>query len=325
VLSGIQPTGDIHLGNYIGAVRQWAADQHRHDAFFCVVDLHALTVPRDPAVLRAKTLELATLLIAAGLDPDVCTLFVQSHVHEHTELTWLLECTASMGELRRMTQFKDKALKGGEESARVALFTYPVLQAADILLYDADLVPVGEDQRQHVELARDLAQRFNTRYGDTFTVPEPGIPTVGGRVMDLQEPTKKMSKSADSPQGTVLLLDDPAVVERKIKRAVTDAGSEVAYDPEAKPGVSNLLELLAIATGRTPAEVAEGYSQYGPLKADAAAAVVEFLRPVRQRFEELSADPAGVAAVLDKGATKAQSLAAATVARAKDAIGLLPR
>ena len=325
VLSGIQPTGDIHLGNYLGAVRYWVADQHGYDAFFCIVDLHALTVPREPAVLRAKTLELATLLLAAGLDPDVCTLFAQSHVPEHTELSWLLECTASMGELRRMTQFKDKSSKGGEGDARVGLFTYPVLQAADILLYQADRVPVGEDQRQHLELARDLAQRFNTRYGPTFVVPAAAIPRVGGKIMDLQEPTKKMSKSADSPQGTVLLLDAPKDVERKIKRAVTDTDSEVRYDPEAKPGVSNLLELLALSTGRTPAEVAEGYTQYGPLKADAAAAVVEFLRPVQERFAELSADPGVVAAALDKGATKAQAVAAETMARAKDAIGLLPR
>ena len=325
VLSGIQPTGDIHLGNYIGAVRHWATDQHEHDSFFFVVDLHALTVPRDPELLRTKSLEVATLLLAAGLDPDVCTLFLQSHVHEHTELAWLMECTASMGELRRMTQFKDKSAKGGEESARVALFTYPVLQAADILLYDADRVPVGEDQRQHLELCRDLAQRFNTRYGDTFVVPEAGIPRVGGRVMDLQDPTKKMSKSADSPQGTILLLEEPAAIERKIKRAVTDTESEVRYDPEAKPGVSNLLELLAIATDRTPAEVAAGYTQYGPLKADAAAAVVEFLRPVQERFAELSRDPGHVHAVLDKGATKAQSVAAETLARAKHAVGLLPR
>ena len=325
VLSGIQPTGDIHLGNYVGAVRHWAADQHEHDSFFCVVDLHALTVPRDPAELRAKTLELAVLLLAAGLDPDVCTLFVQSHVHEHTGLTWLLECTASMGELRRMTQFKDKVGRGGEGDARVGLFTYPVLQAADILLYDADLVPVGEDQRQHLELSRDLAQRFNTRYGETFVVPEAGIPRVGGKVMDLQEPTKKMSKSSESPQGTIVVLEDPTSIERKIKRAVTDTDTEVRYDPAAKPGVSNLLELLAIATGRTPTAVAEGYSQYGPLKADAAAAVVEFLRPVRERFAELSADPAHVAAVLGKGAEKAESVAAATLARARDAIGLLPR
>ena len=325
VLSGIQPTGDVHLGNYVGAVRHWAADQHEHDSFFCVVDLHALTVPRDPGELRAKTLQAATLLLAAGLDPDVCTLFVQSHVHEHTELAWLLECTASIGELRRMTQFKDKVGRGGEGDARVGLFTYPVLQAADILLYEADRVPVGEDQRQHLELCRDLAQRFNTRYGPTFTVPEPGIPRVGGKVMDLQEPTKKMSKSADSPQGTILLLEEPTSIERKVKRAVTDAESEVRYDPAAKPGVSNLLELLATATGRSPAEVAAGYSQYGPLKADTAAAVVEYLRPVQDRFAELSRDPAGVAVVLEKGAAKAQAVAAATLARAKDAVGLLPR
>jgi tryptophanyl-tRNA synthetase len=325
VLSGIQPTGDIHLGNYLGAVRHWAAEQHEYDSFICVVDLHALTVPRDPAELRAKTLELATLLLAAGIDPDVSTLFLQSHVHEHTELAWLLECTASMGELRRMTQFKDKMGKGGEGEARVGLFTYPVLQAADILLYDADRVPVGEDQRQHLELCRDVAQRFNTRYGEVFTVPEAAIPKVGGRVMDLQEPTRKMSKSADSPQGTILVLEEPASIEKKVKRAVTDTETEVRYDPEKKPGVSNLVELLAIATGRSPAEVAEGYTQYGPLKADAAAAVVEFLRPVRERYAELAADPEGVQAVLDKGAAKAQAIAAATLARAKAAVGLLPR
>jgi tryptophanyl-tRNA synthetase len=325
VLSGIQPTGDIHLGNYVGAIRHWAVDQHEHDSLFPIVDLHALTVPRDPAELRAKTLELAMLLMAAGLDPDVCTLFVQSHVHEHTELAWLLECTASMGELRRMTQFKDKSAKGGEESARVGLFTYPVLQAADILLYDADRVPVGEDQRQHLELCRDVAQRFNARYGQVFVVPEAGIPRVGGRVMDLQEPTRKMSKSVDSPQGTILVLEEPASIERKIKRAVTDTETEVRYDPADKPGVSNLLELLAIATDRTPAAVAEGYTQYGPLKADTAAAVVEFLRPVQERYRMLAADPEGVRQVLDKGAAKAQAVAAATLARAQDAVGLLPR
>ena len=325
VLSGIQPTGDIHLGNYLGAVRHWVAEQHEHDSFVCVVDLHALTVPRDPGELRAKTLELATLLLAAGIDPDVATLFVQGHVHEHTELSWLLECTASMGELRRMTQFKDKSARGGEGEARVGLFTYPVLQAADILLYDADRVPVGEDQRQHLELCRDVAQRFNARYGEVFVVPEAAIPKVGGRVMDLQEPVRKMSKSVDSPQGTILVLEEPASIEKKIKRAVTDTETEVRYDPVAKPGVSNLVELLAIATGRSPEDVAAGYSQYGPLKADAATAVVEFLRPLRERYHELAADPEGVLAVLDKGAAKAQSVAAATLARAKDAIGLLPR
>jgi tryptophanyl-tRNA synthetase len=324
VLSGIQPTGDIHLGNYLGAVRNWVDDQHGQDSYFCVVDLHAITVPRDPAELRAKTLELTLLLVAAGLDPEICTLFVQSHVHQHAELTWILECVASMGELRRMVQFKEKA-KDSEESARVALFTYPVLQAADILLYDAERVPVGEDQRQHLELCRDIALRFNHRYGDTFTVPEAVLPKVGARIMDLQRPTAKMSKSADSPQGTVLVLDEPAVIERKFKRAVTDTGTEVVYDPETKPGVANLLAILAAATGQRPEDVAGGYSQYGPLKADAAAAVIELLRPLRERYQDLAADPDAVRATLRRGAEKAEAVAGPTLARARDAIGLLPR
>ncbi len=324
VLSGIQPTGDIHLGNYLGAVRGWVDDQHAQDSYFCVVDLHALTVPRDPAELRAKTLETTLLLVAAGLDPEVCTLFVQSHVHEHPELSWILESVASMGELRRMTQFKEKA-KEGEESARVSLFTYPVLQAADILLYDAERVPVGEDQRQHLELCRDIALRFNHRYGDTFVVPEATHPKVGARIMDLQHPTAKMSKSADSPQGTVLVLDEPAVIERKLKRAVTDTGPDVSFDPDRKPGVANLLQILAAATGRRPADVAEGYSQYGPLKADTAAAVIDLLRPVRERYVELASDPEAVRATLRHGAEKAEAVAAGTLARARAAIGLLPR
>ena len=324
VLSGIQPTGDIHLGNYLGAVRQWVEDQHAQDSYFCVVDLHALTVPRDPAELRAKTLETTLALLAAGLDPDLCTLFVQSHVHEHAELAWLLECVASMGELGRMTQFKDKT-RDGEESARVGFFAYPVLQAADILLYDAERVPVGEDQRQHLELCRDLALRFNHRYGKTFVVPEATLPKVGARVMDLQQPTAKMSKSADSPQGTVLVLDEPTTIERKFKRAVTDTGGDVAFDPETKPGVSNLLQILAAATGRQPADVAAGYAQYGPLKADAAEAVVELLRPVRERFAALSSDLATVRATLARGADKAESVASVTMKRAADAVGLLPR
>jgi tryptophanyl-tRNA synthetase len=324
VLSGIQPTGDIHLGNYLGAIHQWVQDQHTQDAYFCVVDLHALTIPRDPAELRAKTLETTLLLVAAGLDPEVCTLFVQSHVHEHAELSWILESVASMGELERMTQFKEKA-KDGRESARVALFTYPVLMAADILLYDADQVPVGEDQRQHLELCRDVALRFNHRYGETFVIPEAALPKVGARVMDLQRPTSKMSKSAESPQGTVLVLDEPAAIERKFKRAVTDTGTDVAFDPQKKPGVSNLLSILGAATGRHPAEVAEGYSQYGPLKADTAAAVVELLRPLRERYAELAADPEAVRSTLARGAEKAQGVASATLARAREAIGLLPR
>jgi tryptophanyl-tRNA synthetase len=323
VLSGIQPTGDIHLGNYFGAVRQWVAAQHANDAFYCVVDLHALTVQPDPETLRAKTLETATVLIAAGLDPQACTLFVQSHVSEHTELAWLLNCIATFGELRRMTQFKEKS--EGQESVSVGVFDYPVLQAADILIYDADKVPVGDDQRQHLELCRDIAIRFNHRFGDTFVVPELAIPPVGARIQDLQEPTRKMSKSADSPQGTVLVLDPPEVVERKIKRAVTDTETAVRFDPEKKPGVSNLLTLLSIGTGRSIDELAPEYTQYGPLKADAAAAVVEVLRPIRERYGALSADPAEVARVLAGGADKAQAVAAATLARAKEAMGLLPR
>jgi tryptophanyl-tRNA synthetase len=325
VLSGIQPTGEIHLGNYVGAVRHWADDQHRHDSFFCVVDLHAITLELEPAVLRAKTIELAAILLAAGLDPDVCTIFAQSHVHQHPELSWLLECVASVGQLQRMTQFKDKSAKGGEGAARVGLFTYPVLMAADILLYDTNFVPVGSDQRQHLELCRDVAQRFNHTYGETFVIPDAAIPKVGGLVMDLQDPTKKMSKSRSSPQGKVLLLEPPEVITKKIKRAVTDNESQVRYDREAKPGVANLLELLSVATGTPPEQLAERYDQYGPLKSDTAAAVVELLRPVQTRVQELLADRAHIEEVLAKGAAKAEAVAADTLARAKDAMGFLPR
>ena len=325
MLSGIQPTGEIHLGNYVGAVRHWADDQHVHDSFFCVVDLHAITLELEPAVLRAKTVELAAILLAAGLDPDVCTIFAQSHVHEHAELGWLLECVASVGQLQRMTQFKDKSAKGGEGAARVGLFTYPVLMAADILLYDTNFVPVGSDQRQHLELCRDVAQRFNHTYGDTFVVPEAAIPKVGGLVMDLQDPTKKMSKSRSSPQGKVLLLEPPEVITKKIKRAVTDNESEVRYDRESKPGVANLLELLSVATDRSPEALAVEYDQYGPLKADTAAAVVELLRPVQSRVQELLAAPDHIEEVLAKGAEKAEAVAAATLTRARDAMGFLPR
>jgi tryptophanyl-tRNA synthetase len=322
VLSGIQPTGDLHLGNFVGAVRHWASDQHEHEAFFCIVDLHALTEDHDPAALRARTFEAAAMLIAAGLDPDVCTIFVQSQVPEHTGLTWLLECVATFGELSRMTQFKDKSLD--RESVRAGLFTYPVLMAADILLYDADRVPVGDDQRQHLELTRNVAERFNSRYGKTFVVPHAAIPKVGARVMDLQDPTIKMSKSRSSPQGKVDLLEPPEVITRKIKRAVTDVETEVRYDPVAKPGVSNLLELLAVATGDDPSKLAGKYQQYGPLKDDTAAAVVELLRPLQTRYAEVSADRALVESVLKNGAAKAQAVAAPTLARAQEAIGLLP-
>jgi tryptophanyl-tRNA synthetase len=324
VFSGIQPTGDFHLGNYIGAVRRWAADQHLDDCLFCIVDLHAITVPKDPGELRAKTIELTGLLMAAGLDPATCTLFVQSHVHEHAELGWIMECTAAFGELQRMTQFKEK----GEQAKFVSagLFAYPALQAADILLYDTDKVPVGDDQRQHLELARDLAIRFNSRYGDgTLVVPEHVIPKLGARVMDLQNPTSKMSKSIDSPLGTVLVLDPPDVISKKIKRAVTDTDGDVRYDPEAKPGVSNLLTLLGVATDTDPTALAERYTQYGPLKSDTADAVVELLRPVQERNRELAADPAQITKALDHGAEKAQAIAAVTLARVKDRLGLLPR
>jgi len=323
VLSGIQPTGDMQLGNYLGAVRHWVADQHRADSFFCVVDLHALTSGPDPAELARGTLRKATELLACGLDPDVCTLFVQSQVAAHAQLAWLMECTASFGELRRMTQFKDKS--DGQEGVRVGVFTYPCLMAADILLYDTDRVPVGDDQRQHLELARDLAVRWNSRYGDTFTVPEPSIPTVGARVMDLQDPTSKMSKSRGTPQGRVDVFEDPAAIRRKITRAVTDTATEVRYDPADKPGVSNLLELLAATAGGTPAGLAARYEQYGPLKRDTAEAVIEFLRPLQDRFRALEADPGYVRTCLADGAAKAAAVADPVLERAERAIGLLQR
>jgi len=324
VFSGIKPTGPVQLGNLLGALRSWVVAQHEADSLFCVVDLHALTVPQDPAVLRATSLELATLLLAIGIDPDEATLFVQSHVPEHTELAWILECTAAFGELRRMTQFKDKSDTDGFVSA--GLFTYPALMAADILLYDTDRVPVGDDQRQHLELARDLAVRFNSRYGDTFVVPEAAVPTAGARVMDLQDPTRKMSKSEDSPQGTILVLEDLASVAKKIKRAVTDTDNEVRFDPATKPGVSNLLSILGAATGRDPEACAEGYTQYGPLKADTAEAVVELLVPIQTRYRELIDDPEGTnAPLLARGAAKARALAGPKLTQARDALGLLPR
>jgi tryptophanyl-tRNA synthetase len=321
VFSGIKPTGNVHLGNVLGALLRWTEDQHRAESLYCVVDLHALTVPQDPADLRRTSLRLAQILLAVGLDPDVCTLFVQGHVHEHSELAWIMECTASYGELSRMTQFKDKSAKGGFVSG--GLFTYPALMAADILLYDTDQVPVGDDQRQHVELARDVAIRFNSRYGDTFVVPEATFPAAGARIMDLQDPTSKMSKSEDDAPGTILLLDDPKVIERKIKRAVTDNEAEVRYDVAAKPGVSNLLSILGACTDRSPEEAAAGYTQYGPLKADTAAAVVERLAPIQARFHELEADPAETRRLLAIGAAKASERASATLARARDALGLL--
>ena len=322
VLSGIQPSGDLHLGNYLGAIRNWASIQHRADAFFCVVDLHAVTVPKPPGELTRTTMKLSQMLMAAGLDPEVCTIFVQSHVREHTECAWLLECTVSYGELSRMTQFKDKADQ--HEFISAGLFTYPALQAADILLYDTDEVPVGADQRQHIELTRDIAERFNSRYGPTFAVPAAVIAEAGARVMDLQKPTEKMSKSLESPRGAVDLLDDPGAIAKKIRAAVTDSDGEVRFDPASKPGVSNLLSILAASTDRDPAAVAADYAMYGPLKADAADAVVELLRPVQARFAELEADPAETRRLLRVGADKARAIAAVTLDRARANIGLLP-
>jgi tryptophanyl-tRNA synthetase len=338
VFSGIQPTGDVHLGNYLGAIRRWVDAQpaagtdaaRDHHAIFCVVDLHAITAPWDPAELTEKTRQLATILIAAGLDEARSLLFVQSHVRAHAELTWLLNCVATMGELRRMTQFKDKASRGGDdatESVSVGLFDYPVLMISDILLYDTEEVPVGDDQRQHVELARDVAIRFNNRFGATFVVPKATFPTVGARVMDLQHPGRKMSKSEDSPQGTVLVLDDPKAIEKKIKSAVTDSGSEVVYDREEKPGISNLIEIYGAVTGLKPEQVAPEFEgkQYGAFKSAVAEAVVEFLRPVQARYRELAADPGQVDARLARGADAAEVMAEPVLARACRAAGLLPR
>ncbi|HTU39868.1 MAG TPA: tryptophan--tRNA ligase [Acidimicrobiales bacterium] len=322
VLSGIAPSGAFTLGNYLGALRQWVDLQDDADVFYCVVDLHALTTEIDPADVRANTIDAALNLLAVGLDPERSTLFIQSHVPEHARLTWLLECTTSIGELRRMTQFKDKGK--GQEQVRVGLFTYPDLMAADILLYDANEVPVGDDQRQHLELTRELAVRFNNRYGETFVVPEAAIPKAGARVMDLQHPERKMSKSADSPLGTIGLLDSDEEIAHKVRRAVTDTDGEMRYDRAAKPGLANLLDLLAATTGRTPEAVAKDYTRYGDLKNDVAASLSELLAPVRARRRELEDDPGYVTGVLAAGAAHAHEVAGATYARAADAMGLLP-
>ncbi|MEU9031742.1 tryptophan--tRNA ligase [Streptomyces sp. NPDC048383] len=327
IFSGVKPTGHLTLGNYLGAVRQWvAAEQEPDDALFCVVDLHALTVEHDPARVRRLSRQAATLLLAAGLGPEKCTLFVQSHVDEHTRLAYLLECTASDGELRRMIQYREKSVRAQDagEGVRLSLLTYPVLMAADILAYDTAEVPVGEDQRQHVELTRDLAVRFNQRYGHTFTVPRATHPQVAARVMDLQDPTSKMGKSHGSGAGIVYLLDEPAVIRKKVMRAVTDSGDDgVVYDRAARPGVANLLDVLAACTGEEPQVLARGYAQYGPLKRDVADAVVELLRPLRERHAEISADPGEVERVLREGAGRARALARPVVDRAYEAIGLL--
>ncbi|MBI4884557.1 MAG: tryptophan--tRNA ligase [Actinobacteria bacterium] len=329
VLSCIQPTGEVHLGNYLGALRGWAQGQHsvaggQRDAFHGIVDLHALTVTEAPEVVGRATVELAAMLFAIGLDPDIATVFVQSHVAEHSQLGWMMECTVSFGELSRMTQFKDKSARRESEFVSAGLFTYPALQAADILLYDTNEVPVGEDQRQHVEITRDIALRFNHRFGETFVVPKAVTPKAGARVMDLQDPTAKMSKSTGSDAGLVNLLDDPAEIARKFKRAMTDSDGEVRFDRASKPGVSNLLEILAACVGEPPESLATRYTQYGPLKTDAGEAVVELLRPIQARYHELMGDRGELQALLRKGADKARAVASVTLARAQSAVGMLP-
>ncbi|MEU4090373.1 tryptophan--tRNA ligase [Streptomyces aureus] len=326
IFSGVKPTGHLTLGNYLGAVRRWAdVDQHQAEALFCIVDLHALTVDHDPGRVRRLSRQAATLLLASGLDPELCTVFVQSHVDEHARLSYLLECVATDGEMRRMIQYKEKSAlerkRGG--SVRLSLLTYPVLMAADILAYGTDEVPVGDDQTQHVELTRDLAVRFNQRYGHTFVVPRATRPEVAARVMNLQEPTSKMGKSDDVGPGVVYLLDEPDTVRKKIMRAVTDSGQDVAYDPEERPGVSNLLEILAACEGSDPAALSEAYTSYGALKKDTADAVVELLRPVQDRHKQLCADPSSVEGVLREGARRARAMARPTVDSAYEAIGLL--
>ena len=324
VLSGIQPTADsFHLGNYLGAVRQWVALQDTHDAFYCVVDLHAITVPWDPAELRQRTRVAAAQLLAAGLDPDRCTLFVQSHIEEHAQLAWVMSCLTGYGEASRMTQFKDKSAR--QQESTVGLFTYPMLMAADILLYRAAQVPVGEDQRQHLELTRDLAQRFNTRFGETFVVPEPFILKETGKIYDLQVVEKQMSKSIGGA-GCLWLLDDPAVNTKKIKRAVTDTDTEIRFDPQDKPGVSNLLAILAALTDRPVSDVVPDYAGkgYGALKGDVAEAFTAFAAPYRERTQQWLDDGVALDDVLAAGAARARKVAAEMLAQAYDAAGFLP-
>jgi tryptophanyl-tRNA synthetase len=320
VFSGIQPTGTKHLGNYIGAIRHYVADQDRGEAFYCVVDLHAISVPYDVASLRENTLDTAATLLAAGLDAERCTLFVQSQVDAHPYGAWLLGALASFGELGRMTQFKEKS--ENRESVSVDLFTYPVLQAADILLYQADRVPVGDDQRQHLELARDIAQRFNHRFGEMFTLPEAAIPTSGDRVMDLQDPTRKMSTTRGTPQGTVLVVDPPDVVAKKVRSAVTDSGRDVRRG-DGKEGIANLIEIMSVASGRSPEQIEADYDGkgYGDFKSDVADAVVEMLRPVRERYLELRANEDELQTILRRGAEHARSVASATLAEMRRRMG----
>ena len=323
VFSGIQPTGAKHIGNYIGAMRQYVATQEQGDAFFCIVDLHSITVDYDPQDLHERSLDLTALLFAVGLDPERCTLFMQSHVTAHAEAAWLLSAVTGFGQLGRMTQFKEKG--EGKEFVSAGLFTYPVLMAGDILLYQTDVVPIGDDQRQHLELSRDIAQRFNARYGETFTIPEGVYPEVGARIMDLQEPTKKMATTGGTAQGTVLMLDDPDTILRKFKTAVTDSGREVRYSPADKPGVSNLIEILSVSTGQTIPDVEQAYDGrgYGDLKDDVGEAVVELFAPFQARYAELRADETELRRLLRIGADKAREVSRPTLAAIYERMGFV--
>jgi tryptophanyl-tRNA synthetase len=323
IFSGIQPTGRKHLGNYIGAIRQYVEGQDRGEAIYCIVDLHAVTVPYDPSELRERVLDTTAILVAAGLDPERCILFRQADVLEHAELCWLLSAVTAIGELNRMHQFRDKSV-AQRELVSAGLLFYPVLQAADVLAYRADEVPVGEDQREHLELMRDVARRFNSRFGETLVVPEHRIPEVGARIMDLQDPTRKMSTTNASVEGTVYVLDDPGAIEKKIKRAVTDSGSDIVRAPD-KPGVTNLIDIIAASRGVAPATVEEEMRSargYGDLKAAAAEAVVAMLAPVRERYAELRGDEAALEAMLAAGAEKARAIASETLADVRDAMGV---
>ena len=327
VFSGVQPTSDsLHLGNALGAVSQWVGLQDDYETFFCVVDLHAITVPQDPAVLRRRTLATAAQYLALGIDPARSTVFVQSHVPAHAELSWVLGCFTGFGQVSRMTQFKDKSQKQGADSTTVGLFTYPVLQAADVLLYDTNLVPVGEDQRQHLELVRDIAQRVNGRFPDTFVVPEVMIAKATAKIYDLADPTAKMSKSAATEAGLINLLDDPKVSAKKIRSAVTDSEREIRFDPENKPGVSNLLSIQSAVTGTPVDALVAGYDGrgYGDLKSETAEAFIAYVTPIKARVDELLADPAGLQAILATGAERAREVAGSTLARVYERLGFLP-
>ncbi len=326
VLSGIQPTHDsFHLGNYLGALKQWVELQQSHDAFYCVVDLHALTVETDPKLLEKRTLLSAAQLIAIGVDPKICTLFIQSHVPAHNQLAWVMECLTGFGEAGRMTQFKDKSLKGGADRTNVGLFTYPILQAADILLYQANYVPVGEDQRQHIELTRDLGQRFNSKYKEVFTIPEAHIIKALAKINDLQEPTAKMSKSASSMAGVIELLDAPEVTLKKFKSSVTDAGREVKFDQSEKAGISNLLTIHSAFSGKSIPDLEKEFAGkgYGDFKVAVAEVVIEALDPIRKRTEELMSDKGELLKILKSGADKANEVANKTLAETYSALGLI--